>query len=537
MPGGWNKAENGAHTFLGSLDGNGHVISGMQIIINEPTPHLTEAGNWRAYGLFASVGTNPAKYKIKNLGVVNFTIDIKYTDVKKELRLYAAAICGGMNQGVDLLNCYTKGGKININVKCNDAYKPTGPYGLFPDDTPYVYIYAGGLCSDGGGAFFSDSKTRKPLEFVHIEKCFNDSDISVDTQNCIGIIYGAGIIASMGETHIHECYNSGNITLPLRLDDMLGGNMATYAAGISACAYIRELPGIYHWGTEATSFIQNCYNTGQIVGRCAAGIFNFSISDIHLENCYNKGAIIGNEFDMSNSGSAMAPIISNTCGVIPYGKEYVRNCTSDGNAVSGSMWKTSTSLGRKVLAAIPEDTHPGNKYNVEPFDVGTFTDVKSDIWYADAVQWAFDKKIVSGTKFSPSKNCTRAQLITMLWKAAGSPKAAGTSSFSDVKSSDSYYDAAIWAKEKGLVSGSSFAPQTTLTRKEFVVSLWKYLDCPEGMQANMYLDIDSHQSDFGRAVAWSHVKSIMGGTARNKFSPSKSITRAEVINIIYRALK
>ena len=509
----------------------------MQIVINEPTPHLTEGENWRAYGLFANVGTNPAKYKIKNLGVVNFNIDVNYTDVKTVLRLYAAAISGGLNQGVDFLNCYSKGGRISINVKGNDAYKPTGEWGELPGDAPYIHIHAGGLCSDGGGAFFEDSGLRKHLEFIHIEKCFNDSDITVKAENCRYEIYGAGIISAMAETHIHECYNSGNITLPLDLTDLLQQNYSTYAAGISAFASIREIGGIHHYNTEQTSFIQNCYNSGQIIGRMACGIFGASVSDIHLENCYNTGVIIGNEFDYSSDGWTMDPILSQSNAVIPYGKEFVRNCYTNGNSVAGTMWKTSATLGRKVLAAIPEDTHPGNKYNVEPADVGTFTDVKEDVWYADALKWAFDKGIVSGTTFSPEKTCTRVQLITFLWNMAGSPKSSAANPFSDVKDTDSHYDAALWASEKGIINGSSFAPQTALTRGEFVISLWKYLGCPEGIQVNQYLDIDSHQSDFGRALAWSHVNGIMGATEQNKFSPKKTISKADVINIMYRALK
>ena len=92
-------------------------------------------------------------------------------------------------------------------------------------------------------------------------------------------------------------------------------------------------------------------------------------------------------------------------------------------------------------------------------------------------------------------------------------------------------------KKRGLVSGAAFNPNAQVARGELVVSLWKYLGSPEGMQANQYLDIESHQSDFGRAVAWSHINSVMGGTDMHKFSPKKKCTRAEVINIMYRAFK
>ena len=536
---GWDKADKGAHTFNGSFDGNGHVVSGMQIVINEPTPHLTEGENWRAYGLFANVGTNPAKYKIKNLGVVNFNIDVNYTDVKTVLRLYAAAISGGLNQGVDFLNCYSKGGRISINVKGNDAYKPTGEWGQLPGDAPYIHIHAGGLCSDGGGSFFEDMGHRKQLEFIHIEKCFNDSDITVKAENCKYEIYGAGIISAMGETHIHECYNSGNITLPLDLTDILQQNNSTYAAGISAFASIREIGGIHHYNTEQTSFIQNCYNSGQIIGRMACGIFGASVADIHLENCYNTGVIIGNEFDHANSGASTNPIVGATCPILKYGKEYVRNITTDGNAVAGSMWKASSTLGRKVLAAIPEDTHESKKYEKAPVKVGAFTDVNAVAWYAKGVKWALGKKMVSdeSAKFSPDTKCTKADFYIFLWNAAGRPQSSGTNPYSDVKSADPYYEAAIWANEKGFVSGNTFAPKASLTRRECVITLWKYCGCKEGLQVNQYLEIEQHQSDFGRALAWSHVNAIMGGTDRYKFSPDKSCTRAEAINYIYRALK
>lgn len=535
MGGGWNKAEKGAFSFQGSFDGNGHVVSGMQIVINEETPFLTEEGNWRAYGLFANLATNPVEYKIKNLGVVNFNIDVNYTNVKKNLDLYAAAIVGGMNAGTDIVNCYTMGGRISINVKGNEAFKGFDIFGCRPDGAPLVNIRVGGICSDGGGVFTGHNNPR--LERMHIEKCFNGSDITIDIQNSEFCIYAGGIIGSMDTTHIHECYNSGNITLPMGLDNPNGSWHDSVAAGICAFAAIPEIPGIYHKKPEDASFIQNCYNSGQITARGAAGIFNFSASDIHLENSYNVGAVIGNEFDNSNGLSTINNIFSEGCGIKPYGKEFVRNCTTDGNAVTGSAWKTSAALGRKVLAAIPEDTHPGNIYKVGPANVGTFADVKEDAWYADAVRWAVDEDIVSGAAFSPDKTCTRAQLMTFLWRAAGAPEMSGENPFSDVKTKDEFYGPALWAKEKGLVSGSAFAPQKALTRGEFVISLWKYMGSPEGWQANQYLDIESHQSDFGKAVAWSHFNYVMGGTGTHKFSSDKTCTRAQVINYMYRALK
>ena len=532
----WDKAEKGAYSFQGSFDGNGHVVSGMQIVINEETPFLTEGTTWRAYGLFGSLATNPVEYKIKNLGVVNFNIDVNYTNLKREVNLYAAAICGGMNNGTDIINCYSKGGRININVIGNEAFKPQ-QYGFIPDGAPNVNIHVGGICSTGGGVFGGQGNVRKGL--LHIEKCFNDSELIINAVNCSMNIYVGGIIGSMDTTHIHECYNSGNITAPLQLEDLVGSPDQSMAAGICAYASIPEIPGIYHKPPEGSSYILDCYNSGQIISRSAAGIFHLSLSDIHLENCYNTGLVLGNEFDNSNAQPVQSLIFSKSCAIYKYGTEFVRNCTGNGNAVTGSAWITSSDLGRKVLAAIPEDDHPSKVYEVAPIKVGLFTDVNLNAWYGKAVQWALDNKVISdaSNKFSPDKKCTRADFYTFLWNASGAPKMSDTNPFTDVKSTDSYYDAALWAKGKGLISGATFGPQTSLTRAEFVIALWKDKGCPEGLQANQYLDIESHQSDFGKAVAWSHANAVMGGTGEYKFSPKATCTRADVIEIMYRANK
>ena len=522
MGGGWNAAEEGAYTFFGSFDGNGHVVSGMQIIINEETPFMTASSNWLAYGLFGTIAnTNDIDYTIKNLGVVNFNIDVNYTSMKTDLNLYAAAICGGMSNSANMTNCYSEGGRININVTFNKEFCDENPNFM-----PRALIRLGGICSDGNGS--------------HIEKSFNDSDLSVNVHNGEFTLYAGGIIATMELTHIHECYNSGTISLPVGLGDFDGSWHDSQAAGICAYASIPEIPGIYHFTPEGTSFIQNCYNSGQIAGRGASGIFLYSGSDIHLENCYNVGAIIGNELDHSNGASTINQIISKASAVVPYGTEFIRNCYDNGNSVSGSAWKYSSTLGRKVLAAIPEDSQPAGTYDFVAGNVGTFTDVKTDAWYADAVKWAVDKNITSGTSattFSPDNSCTRAQILTFLWRAVGSPKMSGANPFSDVKTSDYFYDAALWASSNGMVTGTTFAPDTPCTRAETVVFLWKNAGCPESPQANQFLDIENHQSELGKAVSWAYVNAITGGTAMHTFSPDTTCTRGQIVTFLQRAIK
>ena len=108
--------------------------------------------------------------------------------------------------------------------------------------------------------------------------------------------------------------------------------------------------------------------------------------------------------------------------------------------------------------------------------VGGFTDVKESDYFADPVMWAVDKKITAGTSattFSPNQNCTVAQILTFLYRAYGSPRVSGSNPFSDVKSSDYYYNAALWAAEKGMISGSTFGGDRPCTRSMAVTYMWK----------------------------------------------------------------
>ncbi len=108
--------------------------------------------------------------------------------------------------------------------------------------------------------------------------------------------------------------------------------------------------------------------------------------------------------------------------------------------------------------------------------VGGFTDVKAGDYFADPVVWAVNRKITAGTSattFSPNQNCTVAQILTFLWRAYGSPKSNGKNPFSDVKSSDYYYNAALWANQKGMVTGGTFGGDRPCTRSMAVTYMWK----------------------------------------------------------------
>ncbi|MCI9027157.1 MAG: S-layer homology domain-containing protein [Lawsonibacter sp.] len=169
--------------------------------------------------------------------------------------------------------------------------------------------------------------------------------------------------------------------------------------------------------------------------------------------------------------------------------------------------------------------------------VGGFTDVKKTDWFADPVLWAVEKKITAGTSdttFSPNADCTTAQILSFLWRANGSPKPTMVNPFSDVKSGDWYADAAAWAYEKGLVSGTAFGGDTLCTRSMAVTYMWKAAGSPSARAAS-FTDV-SAGAEYADAVAWAVEQGVTAGTSATTFSPDSVCTRGQIVSFLYRGL-
>lgn len=170
-----------------------------------------------------------------------------------------------------------------------------------------------------------------------------------------------------------------------------------------------------------------------------------------------------------------------------------------------------------------------------------FADVPEDSYYADAVQWAVEAGITDGTgehSFSPNDGCTRAQVITFLWRAANSPGADGLPEFGDVDDGSYYAEAVAWAVSEGITTGVSdgeFAPELTVTRAQFVVMLYRAAGEPEVEDADGFDDVDP-AAYYAKAVAWAAAQGITDGTGERTFSPDETCTRAQIVTFMYRAL-
>ncbi|MCI8398140.1 MAG: S-layer homology domain-containing protein [Oscillibacter sp.] len=169
-----------------------------------------------------------------------------------------------------------------------------------------------------------------------------------------------------------------------------------------------------------------------------------------------------------------------------------------------------------------------------------FSDVDPNAYYYDAVQWAVSKGITSGTTettFSPDKTCTRAQTITFLWRAAGSPAPkGGENPFADVKEESHYYNAVLWAAERGIVSGSAFKPDDAVTRAQAATFLFRNAGSPAVKGGASFTDVPA-DAYYAQAVAWAAEKGVTPGTKDNTFRPDAACTRGQIVTFLYRAQK
>ena len=175
--------------------------------------------------------------------------------------------------------------------------------------------------------------------------------------------------------------------------------------------------------------------------------------------------------------------------------------------------------------------------------VNPFVDVPSGVYYEEAVLWAVDKGITKGTDtthFSPNGICTRAQAVTFLWRAAGSPAAkSGAMPFTDVKAGSYYETAVLWAVENGITKGTTdttFSPEQNSSRAQIVTFLWRSEKSPAAGTVNPFTDVKA-SAYYADAVLWAVKKDVTKGTTATTFSPNDNCTRAQIVTFLYRAMK
>lgn len=168
-----------------------------------------------------------------------------------------------------------------------------------------------------------------------------------------------------------------------------------------------------------------------------------------------------------------------------------------------------------------------------------FVDVPESDYYYDAVLWAVENGVTNGTSattFSPDADVSRAQMVTFLWRAAGSPEPqSSVNPFTDVSSSAYYYDAVLWAVENGITNGTSgttFSPESAVSRAQAVTFLWRSASSPAA--SGVSFDDVADEAYYAQAVAWAAQAGITNGTGGNNFSPDLIVSRAQAVTFLYR---
>ena len=206
----------------------------------------------------------------------------------------------------------------------------------------------------------------------------------------------------------------------------------------------------------------------------------------------------------------------------------------------GSIENKGGSYDAKSGCFVFETDHLSRYLLVHTEQVMGFTDVPANSWYAGAVAWAVEQGITSGTSdttFSPNVSCTRAQMVTFLWRASGTPEIGTTSPFSDVSADAYYYDAVLWAVEQGITGGTGggkFSPDTPCTRAQMATFLWRANGSTEVTGTTPFSDV-SAETYYYNAVLWAYEQNITNGTGGGKFSPDATCTRAQMVQMLKNA--
>ena len=256
------------------------------------------------------------------------------------------------------------------------------------------------------------------------------------------------------------------------------------------------------------------------------------------DSYYTIKATAGTGGSISPSGSVSVREGRDQTFTITPDKSYaVANVKIDGKSIGAVKSYTFENVSRTHTIEVIF-----MKANSNP-QTGVFVDVATGSYYEDAVDWAVENGITKGTDdthFSPDGICTRAQAVTFLWRAAGSPKPeTRTMPFTDVPVGSYYYDAVLWAVENGITKGTSdttFSPNMTCTRAQIVAFLWRSEKSPAAGTANPFADVKS-TAYYADAVLWAVKEDITKGTTSTAFSPNTDCTRAQIVTFLWRCKK
>lgn len=327
-----------------------------------------------------------------------------------------------------------------------------------------------------------------------------------------GICVRCGILDPNGDTQ-HEHDFIPTVTKPTCLTE----GFTTYACSCGEC-YTKDYVSAVGHKTQ----LQNAKTAG-----CLTGGYTGDEVCTFCGKVFKQGSVI---FALGHDPQP-ARVKAPTCTESGYTGDLIcmrcGDMTQTGKTVAAAGHKffggVCSVCGTKGAEAVPE-----------------FADVKPGAFYFDAVQWAVKNGITNGTgknTFSPNDVCSRYQIVMFLWRAAGRPEAKAAVSFADVKHGDIFYEAVQWAVERGITKGTSstsFSPFAPCARGQIVTFLYRSAGSPAISGTCDFSDV-SAGSFCHDAVIWASSEGITKGTSAGRFSPNEGCTRAQVVTFLYRA--
>ena len=556
------------HYFSGKFYGNGHTISNLDFSENYGKTEYPSFGFFsEVYGAEISGLTIQGKLDVSNSGYVYFgtvagvaadskisdcVSDVSFTDTDKYIN-GTAALCGyAINSTIEY--CQNKG---NFSVtKDVSSFQMGGIVGLAQNSTVQYCANTGDMTSwtpcTGGivGQLFQNSK---------IINCYSTGKmvpLGIGTTDFGGI---AGIVGA--DTEIRHCYFAGEMDLSQYTATTPYKRLGGIAGGVSSDTPVFEnnyfmetenVPACFKYqdaGTEKTlDFMKTEDFFNEITAAGGNYRFNpngtpllpapkytvsFVVTPAELANVVIKvnGQEVANPVDLE-AGTYTVEVSADNCAVFNSNITITADTATHTQTIAMTYLPSDYTMFIGAIAAFLKEV-----------ETSPFGDVSTSAYYYEAVKWAQEKGITGGIGnglFGPNQPCTRAQIVTFLWRAAGSPVVNYAMNMSDVPEGSYYAEAVRWALSEGITTGTTentFSPDSECTRAQAVAFLFRYAASEAVTLQELvsgFSDADSVPGYALPAMNWALAEEIVQGNG-SKLMPNDSCTRAQIVTFLFRA--